>query len=108
MSLPQVFEALSDPTRFAIVERLLNEGEQNVGSLAEPFEMSAPAISRHIKVLESSGLIERRIDKQRRICRLKQECFSELNEWLRRYQAFWNNSFDRLDDYLAKEQGDDT
>lgn len=98
--LPTFFSALADPTRFAIVERLLKDGEQHVGRLAEPFDLSAPAISRHIRVLETAGIIERRIDKQRRICRLRRECFSTLDDWLGRYRGFWNTSFDRLDEFL--------
>jgi len=102
-SMPDVFAALSDPTRFAIVEQLLAEGEQTVGDLAEPFEMSAPAISRHIRVLENVGLIERRVEKQFRVCRLKKECFSSLEEWLNKYRDFWNTSFDRLDTLLEAQ-----
>ena len=100
--LPDLFAALADPTRFAIVERLLAEGEQSVGRLAAPFDLSAPAISRHIKVLEEAGLIERRVDRQWRRCRLRAESFSALDDWLDRYRAFWTGSFERLDAYLAE------
>lgn len=103
-ALPDIFAALSDPTRFAIVEKLLNEGEMPVGDLAEPFDMTPPAVSRHLKVLEGAGLIERRTVKQWRYCRLRQECFSSLEDWLRRYHDFWNNSFDRLETFLADEE----
>ncbi|KZK87938.1 HTH-type transcriptional regulator [Pseudovibrio sp. W64] len=106
-NLPEVFGALADPTRFAIVERLLNEGDLPVGQLAEPFKMSAPAISRHLKLLESAGLIERRVEKQWRVCALKKERFADLHQWIERYQAFWNTSFDRLEALLDKQQGED-
>lgn len=104
--LPNVFAALSDPTRFAIVEQLLTKGDQTVGHLAEPHDMSSPAISRHLKVLESVGLIERRIEKQWRVCSLQQECFTSLDSWLRRYRDFWERSFDRLDKMLAETTGE--
>lgn len=103
-NLPEVFSALSDPTRFAIVEQLLAQGELPVGDLAKPFEMSPPAISRHLRVLEGAGLIERRTVKQWRYCRLKQECFSSIEDWLRRYRDFWNNSFDRLEAFLEEDK----
>jgi len=103
--LPTVFAALSDPTRFAIVEQLLAYGDQTVGDLAKPHAMSSPAISRHLKVLEGAGLIERRIEKQWRVCSLRQECFSSLDSWLRRYRDFWERSFDRLDKMLAEDGG---
>ncbi|NVJ98082.1 MAG: helix-turn-helix transcriptional regulator [Alphaproteobacteria bacterium] len=103
-AMPDIFAALSDPTRFAIVEKLLSEGELPVGDLAEPFDMSPPAVSRHLKVLEHAGLIERRTVKQWRYCRLRRECFSSLEDWLRRYRDFWNNSFDRLETFLADEE----
>ncbi len=104
--LPDIFAALSDPTRFAIVEQLLTRGDQTVGDLAEPHDMSSPAISRHLKVLEGAGLIERRIEKQWRVCSLRQECFTSLDSWLRRYRDFWEHSFDRLDKMLAEPQGE--
>lgn len=103
IELPQVFSALADPTRFAIVEQLMVDGEQTVGELAKPFDMSAPAISRHIRVLEGAGLVERRIEKQWRVCRLRQECFSSLSEWLKRYQDFWEGSLNRLDTFLSAD-----
>lgn len=103
-ALPQVFAALADPTRFAIVERLLNEGEKTASDIAEPFAMSAPAVSRHLKVLEEAGMIERRIEAQWRVFRLKRDRFSEIGEWLRRYRDFWEDSLDRLDDFLTTKQ----
>lgn len=101
--LQHVFSALGDPTRFAIVESLLEKNEQTVGELAEPYKMSAPAISRHIKVLEEAGLVERSVDKQWRVCRLRRECFSSIEDWLGRYRDFWTISLDRLEEYLDQE-----
>jgi DNA-binding transcriptional ArsR family regulator len=103
-ALPAVFAALSDPTRFAIVESLLAKNEQTVGELSAPFEMSAPAISRHVKVLEEAGLIERRVEKQWRVCRLRQDCFASIEDWLREYREFWTASFDRLDTLLNETE----
>ena len=95
--LHQVFAALSDPTRLAIVERLLQEGEKSAGDLAEPFAMSKPAISRHIKVLEASGLIERRVVRQFRLCRIRPEALASVTSWVDEQRRFWNTSFDRLE-----------
>jgi DNA-binding transcriptional ArsR family regulator len=105
-SLPAVFAALSDQTRFAIIESLLAKDEQTVGELAAPFSLSAPAISRHVKVLEDAGLIERRVEKQWRVCRLRQDCFSSIEDWLRQYREFWTTSFDRLETLLNETEGD--
>ncbi len=101
MEMYQVFGALADPTRLAIVERLLREGEKSAGDLAEPFSMSKPAISRHIKVLEDSGLIEKRIERQFRMCRIKPEAIDAVGSWIEEQRKFWNASFDRLEDVLA-------
>ncbi|WP_350334979.1 ArsR/SmtB family transcription factor [Coralliovum pocilloporae] len=98
--LPQLFAALADPTRFAIIERLRENGEQHIGQISEPFQMSAPAISRHIKILEQAGLVKRRTEQQKRFLSLRRECFSTLDDWIRHYREFWNDSFDRLDNYL--------
>ncbi|MHA1157512.1 MAG: ArsR/SmtB family transcription factor [Alphaproteobacteria bacterium] len=100
--LPAVFSALSDPTRLAIVERLLSEGERSAGEIAAPFTISKPAISKHLRVLESAGLIERRIERQWRVCRVRPEAIQAVDAWMERYRAFWNVSFDRLDKLLAK------
>lgn len=77
-----VFAALSDDTRFAIVNRLLKDGELPVGAIAAPFSVTAPAISRHLRVLETAGLVERRIDRQRRMIRVRPEALRVINEWL--------------------------
>jgi len=102
----QVFGALADPTRLAIVERLLREGEKSAGDLAEPFSMSKPAISRHIRVLEESGLIEKRIERQFRMCRINPDTIDELSTWIEKQCRFWNVSLDRLDDILEAKDSD--
>jgi DNA-binding transcriptional ArsR family regulator len=105
IALPTVFGALADPTRLAIVERLLNEGERSAGEIAAPFAMSKPAISRHLRVLEAAGLIERRVDRQWRVCRIRPEAIRAVDEWTRRYRAFWEVSFDRLETILNAPEG---
>lgn len=107
MDVQRIFSALSDPTRFAIVEQLLEQGDQTAGALAEPFEISKPAISRHLKVLEDAGVIERRIDRQFRSFRVRPQSMRSLNEWVERYRQFWNTSFDRLEKVLQKEDKKD-
>jgi DNA-binding transcriptional ArsR family regulator len=95
--------AIADPTRRAILERLA-EGEATVGELAEPFEMSLPAISKHLKVLEQAGLIERGRDAQWRPCRIAAGPLKEVADWVGRYRNHWEESFDRLDAYLRELQ----
>lgn len=99
--LSQTFSALSDPTRRAILDRLA-KGEANVQDLAKPFmsAMSLPAITKHLKVLESAGLITRSRDAQYRPCQLNGEPFKKAMSWIDEYRQFWEESFDRLDDYL--------
>ena len=99
--LSTVFAALGDPTRLAIIQRLA-DGEASVQELAEPFAISGPAISRHLKVLEQAGLISRRREAQLRPCRLEREKFEEIRDWTRRMRRFWDESFDRMDDYLEE------
>jgi DNA-binding transcriptional ArsR family regulator len=101
--LDATFSALSDPTRRAILARLAS-GEASVQELAEPFDVSLPAISRHLKVLERAGLIARGRDAQRRPCRLTAAPLRDVAEWTERYRRFWEESFDRLDDYLRELQ----
>ena len=103
IALPAVFGALSDPIRLAIVERLLREGERSAGEIAEPFAVSKPAISKHLRVLEQAGLIERRVERQWRVCRVRPEAIRAVDDWMREYRAFWEGSFDRLDALLAKQ-----
>ena len=99
--LSTTFAALADPTRRAILARLA-QGEANVAELARPFDMSQPAVSKHLKVLEKAGLISRGRDAQFRPCRLEARRLAEANAWVERYRAFWEASFDRLDDLLVE------
>ena len=101
--LSNTFAALADPTRRAILSRLAT-GEASVTELAEPFDMTLPAVSKHLKVLERAGLIERGREAQWRPCRLKAERLKEADEWIERYRRFWEESFDRLDEYLSQLQ----
>jgi len=97
--LNTTFAALADPTRRAILARLAL-GEASVMELAKPFDMSLPAISKHLKVLERSRLIARGREAQRRPCRLEAAPLRDAADWLERYRRFWEESFDRLDEYL--------
>ena len=101
INLDAVFGALADPTRRAILSRL-TDGEASVNEIAEPFNMSQPAVSRHLKVLERAGLIERDIDQQRRPARLKADRMLDAVDWLNEFKAFWGKSFDQLDGVLAE------
>jgi DNA-binding transcriptional ArsR family regulator len=101
--LSSTFAALADPTRRAILARL-SSGEVSVTELAEPFEMSLPAVSKHLKVLERAGLIVRGRDAQWRPCRLSAGPLRHVADWVERYRRFWTESFDRLDDYLREVQ----
>ena len=103
--LSLVFGALADPTRRAILTQL-TEGEATVAELAEPFQVSQPAISRHLKVLEGAGLISRSRRATARLSRLEAEPLREVTIWLARYQRFWDESHERLDDLLAALQAD--
>ena len=102
-ALTGVFAALSDPHRLAMVERLVAEGEKTVGELAEPFGISGPAISRHLSVLEGAGLIERRVDRQWRVCRVRREALGAVESWVERQRRFWNASIDRLARHLEEQ-----
>src|SRR5882757_8902296 len=101
--LSTTFAALADPTRRAILARLVS-GETSVTELAEPFRMSMPAISKHLKVLEHAGLITRGREAQWRPCRLEAGPLKDANHWIEHYRKFWNESFDRLDEYLKTLQ----
>jgi DNA-binding transcriptional ArsR family regulator len=98
-NLDAVFAALADPTRRAILSRLA-DGQASVNEIAAPFDISQPAISRHLKVLQRAGLIERDVDEQRRPARLNAEKMAEAVAWLTEFSAFWGTSFDQLDDVL--------
>jgi len=102
-SLSTTFAALADPTRRAILARL-SSGEATVTELAEPFDLSLPAISKHLKVLQRAGLIAQGRKAQWRPCRLEAGPLKDVTEWLEHYRRFWDESFDRLDDYLREIQ----
>ena len=104
--LSTTFHALSDPTRRAILSSLTT-GEKTVSEIAEPFEMTMPAITKHLKVLEKAKLIERSRQAQYRPCRLHPEPLKEIDDWISSYRKFWEASFDRLDDYLQQLQSKD-
>jgi DNA-binding transcriptional ArsR family regulator len=101
--LSVTFAALADPTRRAILSQLA-KGEASVTELAQPFEMSLPAISKHLKVLERAGLITRGREAQWRPCRLEAEPLKEAATWIEQYRQFWEQSLDRLDEYLQELQ----
>jgi DNA-binding transcriptional ArsR family regulator len=101
--LTSTFAALADPTRRAILAKL-TAGEASVTELAKPFDMSLPAISKHLKVLERAGLIARGRDAQWRPCRLSPAPLKDIAEWVEHYRQFWEESFDRLDEYLREIQ----
>ena len=107
--LTLVFSALADPTRRAILSRL-SESDATVAQLAEPFQMSQPAVSKHLKVLENAGLISRSRAGTSRYSHLEATRLREANEWMQRYKTYWNEGFDRLDaalaDYMATEHND--
>ena len=101
--LSQTFSALADPTRRAMLARL-SEGQANVSDLAKPFlkEMSLPAVTKHLKVLEKAGLITKTREAQWRPCKLNGEPFKDVADWMEQYRVFWEESFDRLEEYLKK------
>jgi DNA-binding transcriptional ArsR family regulator len=101
--LDRTFAALADPTRRAILARLAS-GEATVTELAEPFDMTMPAVSKHLKVLERAGLIGRGREAQWRPCRLEAGPLKDVSDWVGNYRTFWEVSFDRLDDYLQELQ----
>lgn len=101
--LSATFAALADPTRRAILARLAS-GEASVQELAEPFDISLPAVSRHLKVLATAGLIARGRDAQWRPCRLEAAPLKDVSHWVEEYRRFWEQSLDRLDDYLKQLQ----
>jgi DNA-binding transcriptional ArsR family regulator len=103
LNLDATFSALADPTRRAILARLAL-GDTPVLELAKPFAMSLPAVSKHLKVLERAGLITRGREAQWRPCRIEPRALKEVDDWLEHYRRFYDESFDRLDDYLTKLQ----
>jgi DNA-binding transcriptional ArsR family regulator len=104
--LSATFAAIADPTRRAILARLAS-GEASVTVLAKPFDMTLPAVSKHLKVLENAGLISRGRDAQLRPARLEAERLREAAKWMERYRIFWEQSLDRLDQHLRELQGED-
>ncbi len=100
--LDATFAALADPTRRAILARLAT-GSATVNELAEPFDISLPAISRHLKVLQSAGLIDRQVEGQRRRCHLKFEALDAAASWIETYREFWSERFDALEGYLDRK-----
>lgn len=104
--LDAVFHALSDPTRRAMLRRLV-DGERNIGDLAEPFDMSFPAASKHVRVLEQAGLVRRQVRGRAHFCHLVPEALSEANDWLSFYARFWTESFDALDAVFRSAAGKD-
>jgi DNA-binding transcriptional ArsR family regulator len=106
LSLDAAFSALADPTRRAILARLAL-GETSVTELAKPFAMSMPAVSKHLKVLERAGLIARGRAAQWRPCRIEPKALKEIDDWMEHYRRFFDESFDRLDDYLKRLQAKD-
>jgi DNA-binding transcriptional ArsR family regulator len=105
-TLSSTFAALADPTRRAILARLAT-GEATVNELAEPFDISLPAVSRHLKVLEGAGLISRTREAQARPCKLEPEALQRAYSWIDHYRRFWDASFDRMADYLAELQAEE-
>lgn len=105
-NLDAVFAALADPTRRAILSRLA-AGQASVNEISEPFNISQPAVSRHLKVLERAGLIERDVEEQRRPARLKAETMTVAVDWLTEFKAFWGDSFNQLDDLLIEMKQSD-
>ena len=101
--LSATFHALADPTRRAILARLAS-GEVTVNELAEPFDMSLPAVSKHLRVLEQAGLISRTREAQYRPCKLEPQALKSIDEWLEEYRRLWEQRLDRLEAYLAKLQ----
>lgn len=102
-ALSTTFQALADPTRRAILAQLAS-GERSVTEIAAPFDMSLPAISKHLKVLEHAGLISRSREAQWRPCKLEPGALKTVDSWLQEYRELWNARFDRLDDYLKELQ----
>lgn len=106
LNLDNVFRALADPTRRSMLRKLAG-GESNIRSLAEPFDMSFAAASKHVKVLENAGLVKRRIEGRSHLCQLQLEPLAAAEEWLHFYQGFWNQRLDELEALLTRGDDDD-
>lgn len=105
-NLPKTFAALSDETRFAIVERLLSDGAQSAGDLSDIAPISAPAVSRHLKVLREAGVIDQQIDGQRRIYSVRPDVMQAISGWVISHRDFWEGSLDRLEKVLKQKERD--
>lgn len=105
-TLSTTFSALADPTRRAILARLA-KGSATVNELAEPFDISLPAVSRHLKVLEQAQLIRRQVEAQRRRCHLRPEALMAASDWIETYRQFWSEGFDKLETYLETHNSKD-
>src|SRR5215470_3586392 len=101
--LDDIFAALADPTRRAIIDRLLARGELSVGEVAAPFDISTPAITRHLQVLERAGLIERRVEKQWRYVRVRANALAPMESWLSRQRQHWSAALDRMEALAAAQ-----
>ena len=102
VKLSSVFSALSDPTRRAMLQRL-SQGEMSVADLSRPFAITKSAITKHVKILENTGLLERRIEGRTHFCKLNPLPIRQASEWIRFYEQYWNDKFDALDAYLSQE-----
>lgn len=102
--LPETFSALGNPVRLAIVERLLKQGAQPVSQLADVAPISAPALSRHLKVLREAGIIDQSVDAQRRLCSVRPEALSAVEDWTLNWRDFWSGSLDRLEASFRKDR----
>lgn len=105
-NLPQTFAALSDATRFAVVEQLMQEGELPAGAISAGVQISAPAMSRHLKVLREAGLIRQRVAGTHRLYSVRPEALQSISDWTIQHRAFWQGGLDRLHDFLSKEHKD--
>ncbi|MDQ1391452.1 MAG: hypothetical protein QOF30_429 [Acidimicrobiaceae bacterium] len=103
MAPVMILQALAEPNRQAIVE-LLRDGERPVGELVEELHMSQPAVSKHLRVLKEAGVVEARVDAQRRLYRIRPEPWAELDDWLGTYRQLWTTSLDRLEDHLDRRR----
>ena len=101
--LNAILAALAEPVRRGIVERLIREGERTVGEIAAPLEISMPAVSRHLRILEEAGLIERRVRRQWRVVRVRHETMAAIESWLAEQKRFWEGALDRLEAAAARE-----
>ncbi len=102
--LPPLFAALSDPHRFEIIERLMEEGETPAGDISNMFDISAPAVSRHLSVLHRAGLVARRINGQQRLYSVRPEAIRQVSDWTMNHRAFWEASLDRLEQALLEDK----